>query len=66
MTKNIHLIQVIAAMAVVLLTLASPALAGQKLEADVAIDFGARTASGAIGTAGRARARARPLAANRR
>ena len=36
---------------VVLLTLTSPASAGQKTEADVTINFTTRTASGAIGTA---------------
>lgn len=35
----------------VLLTLTSPAAAGQKSEADVTINFTTRTASGAIGTA---------------
>jgi hypothetical protein len=41
----------ISASTLVLLTLASPASAGQKSEADVSINYATRTASGAIGTA---------------
>lgn len=52
MKKNmIHWIPLLSTAAFALLTLASPAYAGLKSEADVVVDYNTRTASGSIGTA---------------